>query len=167
VQLDAPAIASAGLGELAVVQRSDMLLTARGLGSCIGISVYEPNSKIAALAHVMLPGPMTIEPVAGQPARFADQAVESIVELLQKRGGRTRDCVIKLAGGAQVIRLANKDDKLQVGKRNIEAVLAALEKRGLRVSAQRVGGNMGRTLTLYAATGITTVRLVGGVEEQL
>ena len=98
---------------------------------------------------------------------FADQAVASVIESVERRGARIRDCVIKLAGGAQVIRLGNKEDRLQVGRRNIEAVLQALESKGLRSVAQDLGGNMGRTMTLYAATGVTTVRLVGGVEQPL
>jgi len=167
VQVEATAIASAGLGELAVVKHSEMLLMARGLGSCIGIAVYEPHNRIAALAHVMLPGPAPAGPPADQPARFADQAIVSIIAAVERLGGRPRDCIIKLAGGAQVIRLASKDDKLQVGKRNIAAVQEALERHGLRIAGQNVGGTVGRTLTVYAATGVTTVRLVGGVEEPL
>ncbi len=160
-------ITSVGLGELSIVQRADGLLVARGLGSCIGIAVYEPKTRVAALAHVMLPGPAPAQLPADQPARFADQAVVSVVDSLERRGARIRDCVIKLAGGAQVIRLGNKEDRLQVGRRNIEAVLHALEENGLRSVAQDVGGNMGRTLTLYASTGVTTVRLVGGAEQAL
>jgi chemotaxis protein CheD len=115
----------------------------------------------------MLPGPAPAQVPADQPARFADQAVASVIETVEKRGARVRDCVIKLAGGAQVIRLGNKEDRLQVGRRNIEAVMLALEAHGLRSVAQDVGGTMGRTMTLYAATGVITVRLVGGTEQPL
>ena len=167
MQPAAATITSIGLGEMSVVQRSDGLLVARGLGSCIGIAVYEPRVHVALLAHVMLPGPAPAQVPDDQPARFADQAVRSLIDSMGKLGGRVRDCVIKLAGGAQVIRLGNREDRLQVGRRNIEAVLQALEANGLRSVAQDVGGNMGRTMTLYAATGVTTVRLVGGQEKAL
>jgi chemotaxis protein CheD len=167
VQPTATSISSAGLGELCIVQQADGLLVARGLGSCIGIAVYDARARIAALAHVMLPGPAPDVVLSGQPARFADQAVVSLMRGLERLGGNVRESTIKLAGGAQVIRLGNKDDRLQVGRRNIEAVRLALAGRGLRIAGEDLGGNMGRSMTLYAATGVTTVRLIGGQEVQL
>ena len=160
-------ITSIGLGELSFVHRAGGLLVARGLGSCIGIAVYEPDARFAVLAHVMLPGPAPAQVPSEQPARFADQAIASLIDAVIMHGGRARNCLIKLAGGAQVIRLGNKEDQLQVGRRNIDAVLQALAANGLSAAAQDVGGTMGRTLTLYAATGVTTVRLVGGSEQPL
>jgi chemotaxis protein CheD len=158
---------SAGLGEMAVVRQSDAVLAARGLGSCVGIAAFEPNRRIAIMAHVMLPGPVSGSPDPSQPARYATHAVESIITAVEQQGGRPRDLVIKLAGGAQVIQLNGKDDRLRVGERNISAVREALAARGLRISAEHMGGSSGRTLCLHAATGHTTVRVVGGQEQSL
>jgi len=158
---------SAGLGEMTVVRESDAVLAARGLGSCVGISVYEPNRRIAIMAHVMLPGPVSGAPDPAQPARYASHAIESIIKAVEKHGGRPRDLVIKMAGGAQVIQLHGKDDRLRVGERNISAVREALAAKGLRISAEHMGGSTGRTLCLHAATGQTTVRVVGGQEQPL
>lgn len=158
---------SAGLGEMAVVRQSDAVLAARGLGSCVGIAAFEPNRRIAIMAHVMLPGPVSSAPDPNQPARYASHAVESIISEVEKHGGRPRDLVIKLAGGAQVIQLHGKDDRLRVGERNISAVREALAAKGLRISAEHMGGSSGRTMCLHAATGHTTVRVVGGPELSL
>lgn len=158
---------SIGLGMMGVVQQSDDILVARGLGSCVGIAVWDRTRKIAALAHVMLPGPPPTLPDAEQPARYAEQAVVALIKAVEKRGGRARDLQVKIAGGAQVIRLYNKDDRLQVGKRNIQAVHEAAGRYGLRIQGEHTGGTVGRTLCLYAATGEATVRLVGGEEQPL
>jgi len=160
-------VRTTGLGELTVVRESDDLLTARGLGSCIGIAVYERTHRIAIMAHVMLPGPAPDLPSLNQPARYAAQAVESILQAVEEFGGRPRDLVVKIAGGAQVIRLHGKDDRLQVGLRNTQAVRDAMTRRKLHIAAEQTGGSTGRTLTLHAATGHTTIRLVGGQEETL
>jgi chemotaxis protein CheD len=160
-------IRSTGLGELTVVQFAEDVLAARGLGSCVGISAYERTIKLSIMAHVMLPGPAPEWTEPDQPARYAAQAVKAVVATVEKYGGRTRDLVIKLAGGAQVIRLLGKEDRLQVGQRNIAAVREALAAQGLRVAAEHLGGNVGRTFCLYAATGQTTVRVVGGQEQPL
>jgi len=83
------------------------------------------------------------------------------------RGGARGLLVVKIAGGAQVIRLAGREDRFQVGRRNVEAVRAALATHGLRVAAADTGGNAGRTLALAAATGTVTVRPVSGAERAL
>lgn len=160
-------VRSAGLGELCVATQGDDVLTAQGLGSCVGIAAYEPVRKIAMLAHVMLPGPTPGGAGAEQPARFAAQAVDAIVETVERHGGLRQRLVIKIAGGAQVIKIAGMEDRLKIGARNITAVHEALATNNLRVVAADTGGNVGRTLCLYAATGETTVRVVGGVEQPL
>jgi chemotaxis protein CheD len=158
---------SVGLGMLVVVKQCEDLLVARGLGSCIGIAAYEPGRRIAALAHVMLPGPAPETADPEQPARYAAQAVDSLIRAVEQHGGRRSQIRVKLAGGAQVIQLNNREDRLQVGLRNIEAVRAALVRTNLPILAEDVGGKVGRTLTLYAASGDTTVRLVGAQEKPL
>lgn len=158
---------STGLGELTVVHRSDDVIAARGLGSCVGIAAYERTIKLAIMAHVMLPGPAPEWSEPDQPARYAEHAVRAILAATERHGGRGRELVIKLAGGAQVIRLNGKEDRLQVGQRNIAAVREALAAHGLRASAEHLGGSSGRTLCLYAATGQATVRVVGGQEQTL
>src|SRR5690348_15058382 len=113
------AIRSAGLGELCVALQSDDLLVAQGLGSCIGISAYDPARRIALMAHVMLPGPAP-EQGSEQPARYAVHAVQAIVSTVQAHGGIPRNLVVKLAGGAQVIAIPGMEDRLKIGARNIE-----------------------------------------------
>lgn len=160
---------SVGLGELVRAQGTDDVLVAQGLGSCVGISVYDPVVKVAAMAHVMLPGPALpgMHNGADQPARFADRGVAAVVQAVEERGGQRKRLIVKLAGGAQVIRLAGREDMLKVGPRNIIAVRDACTQLGLRVAAEDLGGGTGRTLSLYAATGQTTVRVVGGAEQPL
>lgn len=158
---------SVGLGMLVAVKQCDDVLVARGLGSCIGIAAYEPARRIAVLAHVMLPGPAPQTVDDEQPARYAAQGVESMIRAMEQCGGRRSQIKVKLAGGAQVIQLYNRDDRLQVGRRNIEAVRAALAHHGIPILAEDTGGKVGRTLTLYAATGDMTVRLVGAQEQPL
>lgn len=158
---------SVGLGMLVVLAHSDEILVARGLGSCIGIAALEPARRIVAMAHVMLPGPAPETIDVQQPARYASHAIISLIRAVEQHGGRRGQIALKLAGGAQVIQLYNKDDHLQVGLRNIEAVRAEASRHGLPILAEDVGGKVGRTLTLYAATGETTVRLVGAQEQRL
>ncbi len=155
-----------GIGALTVAQGAGALI-AQGLGSCIGIAAYDPLRRIAALAHVMLPGPAPAGLPPDQCARHAPEAVAALIDAVERRGGARRLLVVKIAGGAQVIRLAGREDRFQVGRRNIEAVQAALAAHGLRVAAEDTGGNTGRTLTLTAATGAVTVRPAGGAERTL
>ena len=157
----------AGLGELSIAAGPEDILVAQGLGSCIGIAAYEHSKRLALLAHVMLPGPAPDAARPDQPARFADLAVQTIVDLIKQRGVSQRSLVVKVTGGAQVIKIVGAEDRLKIGQRNIAAVHAALARHGLRVTGEDTGGTSGRTLTLYAADGRTTVRAVGGTERPL
>lgn len=160
-------VLSAGLGEMCVAVGGDDVLTAQGLGSCVGIAVYEPVCKLAIVAHVMLPGPPPAAPAPDQPARFAAHAVDAIVETVERHGGLRLRLAVKLAGGAQVIKIAGMEDRLKIGARNIAAVHEALARQNLRIAAEDTGGSVGRTLCLHAATGETTVRVVGGAAQPL
>ena len=41
---------SVGIGQLAITRNTGELLVAYGLGSCIGVSCYDPQTKVAGLA---------------------------------------------------------------------------------------------------------------------
>ena len=98
-----------------------------GLGSCIGISIYDPQTKIGGLLHIMLPDSTQSRP-SENPAKFADTGIPlMLADILQLGASRSR-LVAKLAGGAQMFAFANATDIMRVGARN--AVGAAVMDTG-------------------------------------
>jgi chemotaxis protein CheD len=147
------------MGELAVTKQH--VLTALGLGSCIGLALLDRRMGLAGLAHIVLPssGGSTVD----NPRKFADRAVQELVSQLEARGARRVRMEAALAGGASMFAAAG----LEVGSRNEAAVRQELQEMRIPVVAAATGGSRGRTIRVDAAAGTVTVREAGGSEEAL
>lgn len=148
-----------GIGEIKVTKAPN-LLTARGLGSCVGVSVYDPVLKIGGLAHILLPESHAFDK-AENPHKFADLAVPALVEALCRESGNPRRFIIKLAGGARMFSFSSNSGKADIGSQNVARTLMILDEMGLRVSAQDVGGSRGRTISLDTSTGTLFLKVLG------
>ena len=152
-----------GLGDLFTAKTGE--LVAYSLGSCVGICLYDPTARVAAMAHVVLPAaPST---VAGTPGKYADTAVPALLDALKQEGALPHRLKCKIAGGAAVLAIGGGGSLPNIGLRNVEAVKAALAKVNIRVLAEQTGGNQGRTVRLDASTGRVLVRTVRGTEVEL
>lgn len=154
-----------GLGIIEVTNSPDGVLAALGLGSCIGLVLVEPG-KVAGMAHVMLPDSSAIKD-PGLPGKYADTAVPALLAEVEKHGGRRDRLVVKMAGGAQMFAGGAGGGQLNIGVRNAVAVRAALTAAGLKLRAADTGGTLGRTLEVAVASGLVTVRTVGGTPTEL
>ncbi|GAB4325111.1 MAG: chemotaxis protein CheD [Dehalococcoidia bacterium] len=155
-----------GIGQLAVSRDPEEALVAYGLGSCVGMAVYDPLAKVAGMVHVLLPSSDGRQPDEREPARFADTGVERLMALMQEAGALRGRLLVKIAGGAAVLGRANAE-KFKIGDRNVEAILDQLRRFDLRLAAQDVGGTQGRTLELHVATGRSFVRLASAAAKEL
>jgi chemotaxis protein CheD len=155
-----------GIGQLAVSKSPNDVLIAYGLGSCVGMSVYDPAARVAALVHVLLPDSQGKAADSKEPARYADLAVEELLRQMTGMGALRSRLLLKLAGGAAVLGAANAA-KFKIGERNAEAILERIERLGLRAAARDLGGTRGRTLELHVATGKTFVRTAASTAKEL
>ncbi len=156
-----------GIGELRAGNSPSEVLVAYGLGSCVGVCLYDPQVKAGGLAHVMLPN--SAEAVSQRPlGKFADCAVPMLLEEMAKLGAETRRLICKIAGGAQMLTAPGfSTNGFNVGERNVEAVKAALERHRVPLLKSDTGGNRGRTLAVHLATGKIMVRTIGEKEIEL
>ena len=137
-----------------------------GLGSCIGISIYDPQTKIGGLLHIMLPDSTQSRP-SENPAKFADTGIPlMLADILQLGASRSR-LVAKLAGGAQMFAFANATDIMRVGARNAAAAKKILLDLRIPVLAEDTGGTYGRTVQIDLATGIYKVKTIDKGEKEL
>ncbi len=148
-----------GIGEFRVA-KGNFILKTIGLGSCVGIALYDPLKKVGGLAHVILPQSDGIK----RSAKYADQAVEMMLEAMERLGARRRNVIAKIAGGAQIFKHMTHEN-LKIGDRNVEAVKRQLEKFGLRLVSEDVGGNVGRSIYFYVMDGRMLIRYSNGVEK--
>jgi chemotaxis protein CheD len=144
-----------GMADLNVAESPDSLRTT-GLGSCVGIALYDPHTKIAGLAHIMLPTSNNVD--EKNKAKYANTAVPLLIEMMEKRGANKKRIVAKLAGGAQMFTFAGQSDLMRIGPRNVEACKVALSMFEIQIIAEDTGGNCGRTIELNCLDGSLLIR---------
>ncbi len=154
-----------GMGEMQVVRGAGHVLTALGLGSCIGVCLYDPLARVAGMVHVVLPQSQA-DKKGELPGKFADTAIPAIVQKMVEMGASSSRLKAAIAGGAQLFQFG-VSSSLDVGARNAEAVINALREAGIPLVAKDVGGSVGRTLRLISDNGVVAVRTIGGAEREL
>jgi len=157
---------SVGLGERYISKDPSKVLVCYGLGSCIGVSIYDPLLKLGGLAHIVLPS-SSMARVQDSLAKFADTCIPLMLQEMSSLGCNKSRLVVKIAGGAQVLNLPGQANRLDIGGRNIKAVEEAFAREGLVILKKDVGGNYGRTMQVYIKNGVVTIRTVGRGEKEL
>lgn len=153
-------IIKVGMADLKVCVSPDGLTTL-GLGSCIGIAIVDPVTKIGGLAHIMLPDSTAIRENSNR-AKFADTGIEELVNQMTAKGASRSRMVAKIAGGAQMFCFNNNNsDLLRVGDRNAEASKKKLKELGIKLLASDTGDSYGRTVIFYPETGEFVIKSVG------
>ncbi|MBP5625060.1 MAG: chemotaxis protein CheD [Lachnospiraceae bacterium] len=158
-------IIKVGMADLKVCKSPDGITTL-GLGSCVGIAIRDPITKIGGLAHVMLPDSTAIRQ-NNNIYKFADTGIVELVRLMELEGAKKARMVAKIAGGAQMFAFQNKTDLVRVGDRNVEASKKALKALGIPILAEDTGENFGRTVIFYPETGDYVIRAVGKAERTI
>ena len=145
---------SVGIADMKITRQEGILIT-YALGSCIGISFYDPMIKLGALLHIMLP-----EKGRGNDSniyKFADSGIHETLRKLSAYGATKRRLVCKIAAGG----LGN------IGERNAQNVKRILMAEGLHVASEDTGANYARTMLLDVSTGKVSVRSAGRPERFL
>ncbi len=140
--------------------RSPGVLTTLGLGSCVGIAIYDPINKVAGLAHIMLPDSRLIQNNSNI-AKFADTAAAKLVFDVVRLGAKRENLKAKLAGGAQMFAYSSTNESMRIGDRNVEASIKVLGILHIPIVAKDTGSNYGRTVELYAEDGRYLIKTIG------
>lgn len=157
-----------GMGEVKLCSDPGEVLCALGLGSCIGVSMYEPQLKLAGMCHIVLPSSAVASGAVVEPGRYADTAVAELLRQMESAGAGKERIAVAVAGGAELFKLAGSEGSvLDIGRRNHDAAQAALDALGLTVLGTDVGGNCGRSLSLRVDKGVVTVKRLGQGEAVL
>lgn len=152
-----------GMADLNIAKAPNYIRTS-GLGSCVGVAIYDPKRKIAGLAHVMLPSSELSRGELNE-AKYADTAIPLLLRKLDASGGNIRHYQAKMAGGAQMFALSGSQS-MRIGERNAEACRALLYTFNIPILGEDLGGNFGRTIEMDPATGILQIRTVNkGVKD--
>ncbi|WP_079508451.1 chemotaxis protein CheD [Mesobacillus jeotgali] len=152
-------IVKVGIADMNMVKVPDLIRTT-GLGSCVGVVLYDQAREMAGMAHIMLPDSSLSRTEPLNKAKFANTAVKELYEIMVKSGAKQTGIKAKIAGGAQMFQFSGSNDMMRIGPRNVEAVLQELKELRIPVIAQDVGGNSGRTIEFDPKTGLMQIRTV-------
>ena len=148
-----------GIADLNLVMPPDKIMTI-GLGSCIGIALYDKTTRTSGLAHIMLPDSTQFKDIT-KPLKFADLAIPILIKKMLDSGCDKRNITAKIAGGACMFNFSDKSMVSDIGKRNADSVKEILKKESIPVVAEDTGGNKGRTMILDSSDGMVTLKIVG------
>ncbi len=148
-----------GMADLNICASPDAITTL-GLGSCVGIVLYDPVAKIAGMVHIMLPDSTKILNNENK-AKFADTGIDLLIKRMMEFGADRRLFIAKIAGGAQMFAFSNNSDMMRIGERNVEATKLKLQSLGIPIKAEDTGANYGRTIEFYPENGVLLIKSVG------
>lgn len=141
------------------------IITTLGLGSCVGIILYDPVKKVAGLVHIMLPSSKHIKN-NGNKAKFADTGIQLLLDKMIERGCNKSRITAKIAGGSQMFSFQSNNDLMKIGERNVIATKETLKMLNIPIIAEDTGGNYGRTIEFYTSNGKLLIKTIGhGVHE--
>jgi len=133
------------------------------LGSCVAVSFYQPAIQLGGIFHALLPDATEYKSEShdNQPCRFVNHSINSILQAVERHGGRRKDIQIKVFGGAELFGFTGSGiSRDSVGRKNVQVAIMELEKAGLRVMASDVGGQLGRKLYFLSHTGDVWVKRI-------
>lgn len=150
-----------GIADLNICAPPDQITTL-GLGSCVGIVLYDPVSKWSGMVHIMLPDSTKI-PDQSNEIKFADTGIDALLKKMERPDISRSRLIAKIAGGATMFQTVNsqKTEIMQIGKRNVDAVKAKLNLLHIPIEAEDTGLNYGRTIIFTPETGDLEIKAVG------
>ncbi|MHC4809044.1 MAG: chemotaxis protein CheD [Planctomycetota bacterium] len=148
-----------GVADYAVANGPDHQIVTFALGSCIGVTVWDPQAKVGGLLHFMLPTSKTNpEKAAGSPAMFADTGMPLLFRSAYELGAAKARLVVTAAGGAEIL---GGSDHFRIGHRNRTVLRKMFFQAGVLLKAEDCGGSDSRTMTLDLRDGTVTVKSRG------
>ncbi len=161
-----PEIIKVGMADLKVAAEPGVLITI-GLGSCVGIALYDAKTRVGGLAHIMLPTSKRTSSKSNgngsgtNPMKYADTAIDMTLQRMIRKHAIRKNITAKIAGGAHMFACAKDSSSfLQVGDNNVTAVKAKLKQERIRLLSEDVGLNYGRTVELHTNDGKYVIKTI-------
>ena len=148
-----------GVADMKVSRTASDVLVTYSLGSCVGVTMYDPRIRAGGLVHCMLPL-STIDPEKARtrPEMFTDTGLALLLQKLFDLGAEKRTLIVKVAGAS---RLLDDNGVFRIGERNLAVLEKILEKNGIPIAAEDVGGTVARTMSLHLSSGKTVLKISG------
>ncbi len=145
-----------GIADMNVSADPAVTLVTYALGSCIGVTVYDPVAKVGGMLHLMLPqSSLSPAKAAKSPCMFADTGVPLLFQKAYELGAKKERLVVCAAGGAEILA---DEGHFKIGSRNRTMLRKLFWKNNVLIAADDTGGTHSRTMTLCLTDGLVTVK---------
>lgn len=147
------------MADLKVTKSHNMLITI-GLGSCVGICLFDPSTHIIGMAHAMLPDSKQIINNSNK-CKFVDTSITILINEMIRQGANQKHIKAKLAGGAQMFKTEFIHDNMRIGDKNSRAAIKILKQLHIPIISKDIGGYRGRTITLDPVNFELEIKTIG------
>jgi chemotaxis protein CheD len=152
-----------GISDMRISSDPGEVLATFALGSCVGLTLYDPDSGIGGLIHCMLPlSRMDPAKALVNPCMFVDTGVQAMIQAMFDRGAQRKNLIAKVAGASRIM---DSEGVFNIGERNHTVLRKVLWKNNILVSGEDVGGSAPRTVYLHLDTGKTILKVSGQAKE--
>jgi chemotaxis protein CheD len=151
-----------GIADFSVSSSPDILRTI--LGSCVGICLYDPQTKIGGMCHIMLP---SMREESRSVKKYADTAIPMVLGEMASRGAERDRIKAKVVGGAKMFNVSENSMMGEIGNNNVFKVREVLKSYSIGIVAEDTGGNYGRTIDFYLDSGMVKIRSMGKEEKTI
>jgi chemotaxis protein CheD len=145
-----------GISEMRVSNQNDDVIVTYSLGSCLGVTIYDPVARIGGMIHCMLPmSKLDLQKARSFPCMFVDTGVPLLFNEAYVLGAKKERIIVKVAGCSQIL-----DDKglFNIGERNYMTLRKLLWKNGILINTEDIGGTESRTIYLELSTGRVIIK---------
>ncbi len=147
------------ISDLKLSRSPDDVIVTYSLGSCVGVTLYDPVAQVGGMIHCMLPlSKIDRDKAKIKPYMFVDTGVAAMLGELYAMGAQRQNIIAKVAGAGSPL---GKEETFRIGQRNYTILRKFLWKNNILIDKEDVGGSKARTLYLYMADGRTTVKSEG------
>jgi len=144
-----------GIADFVVAKPPDILRTI--LGSCIGICLFDNKNQVGGLSHIMLPK-MNQNSENINKKKYADSAIPMLLEKMLNKGADKAFITAKIVGGSTMFKISKDNPSSNIGQLNINGVRDVLGELNIRIIAEELGGDYGRTIDFYMDTGSVKIK---------
>lgn len=154
-----------GVADMKITNDPDSVIVTYSLGSCVGVSIYDPVARVGGILHYMLPD-SSLDPDKARknPCMFADTGIPALFKACYRFGAQKQRMRVVVVGGAQIL---DQEGFFNIGRKNQEALKRVFSKNRVNVDYEEVGGMVNRTIKLDIKTGQTYLKSSGQVEKRV
>ncbi len=149
-----------GIADIKISESPNVLRTI--LGSCIGICIYDKTTKIGGMAHIMLP---RLRNSKTNHLKYADTAIPVLITEMLDKGAKKEKLVAKIIGGATMFDVSVNSIMGEIGKNNVEMVKTVLKENNIKIIAEDIGGDHGRTIDFHLKNGNVKIKSLSDKEK--